>query len=182
MPHLSKDVSPGKDMSIDLVTTLASGRVFDSQFVEILINVGGCCWAPLSEDVTENGQIKTNDQPRPVTLLVHLLQHGLQYEFQKLITSAQHSPQLLQLFQTGALLSAGRRALRQPVTRTLSVKRQQRLQGEKSLGCFKFRKMLDGHKQHCADFLLFFLFLCLSGQRWSGAHSQVKKCTNIRKG
>lgn len=102
MPRLSKDVSPGKDMSIDFVKTLAPAQVFDSQFVETLINVRGSCWAPPGEDVTENGQIKTNDQSRPVTLLTHVPQHGVQCKFQKLITSVQHSPELLQLFQTGA--------------------------------------------------------------------------------
>lgn len=149
-------------MSIDLVTTLSSGPVFDSQFVEILINVCGSCWAPPSEDVTENGQIKTNDQSRLVTLLVHVPQHGVRYKFQKLIGSVQHSPELLQLFQTGASVCAGRRVLRQPVNTTL------RLQGEKSWGCFVFRrrcivKYLDGHKQDCADFVPFFFFLSLSG-------------------
>lgn len=93
-------------MSIDLVKTLASGRVFDSHFMEILINVRGSCWAPPGEDVTENGQIKTkndqNHQSRPITLLVHVPQHGARCKFQKLITSVQHSPELLQLFQTGA--------------------------------------------------------------------------------
>lgn len=78
MPLLSKDVRPGKDMSIDLVTMLASGPVFDSQFVEILINVYGSCRAPPSKDVTENGQIKADDRSRPVTLLVCVPQHGLQ--------------------------------------------------------------------------------------------------------